>query len=231
MKEIFTKYCIEIPKVPSYVTLPLIFLGFIVLFLLIGVSIVAYQPYCDALYFGTEELHAVSLPDLRNLSPSERYSLLAGNYELSSEYYLKMEKDEAEIISLCVLKRYFSKDSACLRIGTDVESVVICGPDMRPNCLPSAILEHFFGLSLWYQEESIVSYSILNIDTSGRSWRYLSNTTTTLSAVWYELIGECKIVVNMTIAVISFGVLFSICCVGCSTGCLRVCCLHCKDKR
>ena len=210
----------------------IIVLMLIAIFLLYGISIVASLPYCDALYYGTEELHIVSLPDLRNLSLSESYSLLAGSYELSGEYNLKIEKDSVGRFSLCVLKRYFSKDSACLPLGThDVEEVVICGPDMRADCLPSAIVEHYFGLSLWYQEESTVVYFILDIDTGARGGKNLTNTATTLSAVWYEMLVECKVVVNLTIAVIFFGVLLCGCCFGCAAFCPRGCYLYCKAKR
>lgn len=201
-------------------------------FLLTGVILVASNSYCDALYFGNEELiNTVILPDLRNLSQSETYSLLAGRYKLSSEYYLKIEKDAVGIISLCLLKRHFSKDSACLQMGTDLESVVICSPDMRPDCLPSSIVEQYFGVSFWYPEKSTVFYAIVDFDSSAGAGKYLTNTTTTLSAVWYDLLAVCEVVVNLTIAVIFFGVLIFVCCLGCAVCCLRGCCLHCKEKR
>ena len=205
----------------------------IALFLVVGVIIIAHYPYCDALYFGTKEIHTVSLPDLRNLSQSELNSLLIGRYELSSEYNLGLEIDGVGIISLCILKRYVSKESACLQIGTEsnVEQIVICSPEIRADCLPSAIVEHYFGLSLWSQEESTVAYFVINIDTGARAGKNLTNTTTTLPAVWYELLGVCTVVVNVTIAVIFFGVLIFVCGFGCATFCLRGCYLHCKEKR
>lgn len=207
-----------------------IIVGIISLFLVSGVAIIERFPYCDALYFGTEEPNTVILPDLRNLSLSERTSLLEGRYELSTEYNLKVEKDTLEIFSLCILKKYFSKVSACLAIGNNVENVVICGPDMRPDCLPSSIVEHYFGFSLWVQEESTVLYAILNIDTSARAGRNLTNTATTLSALWYDVLG-CQPFLNLTIAIIFFGFFGFICCFGCAGCCLWTVCLYRKLKQ
>ena len=47
--------------------------------------------------------------------------------------------------------------SVCLNTGTDVEQVVICGPHMRPDCLPSVTAGQYFGLSLWTQNDSTVA--------------------------------------------------------------------------
>ena len=207
------------------IILCVIIIGIIILFLICGVAIVANFPLCDALYFGTEEPHTIVLPDFRNLSSSELSSLLAGTYKISSKYRLQLKEDPLHIIKLCIRKRQFTKVSACMDIGTNLEGLEmwICSPDTRPDCLPSAIVDHWFGVSLWFQERFIVAYAIMDIDSSAISGRHVTNTTTMLSDVWYDLFG-CQVFTNLTIAVIFFGSLIIICCLGCAGWCLRFCC-------
>ena len=207
----------------------------IIIYPIFGVGYAAEYSYCDALYFGTGIPNSLILPDLRNLSMSEVKSLQEGSYKLSSEYYLKRTVDYLGVISLCVQKRYFTTVSACFEIGADVEQIVVCGPDMRPDCLPGAIVDHFFGASFWWQNDSTVVYSIVNIETSAIYGKTLTNTTTTLSAVWYDLLG-CQVIVNMTIAAIFFGILAICCtvpCLGCALWCVCDCynCPCCKEKQ
>ena len=204
----------------------------IILFLIFGVSIVASYPHCDALYFGTEEPNAFILPDLRNLSLSEQISLLAGSYKVSNEYNLKLTQGNFGVISLCVLKRHFTQVSACVKIGTpnQLQHHVICGPDMRPDCLPGSIVEHYLGLSLWYQEESTVVYTVVDVDSGKIGGRNITNTTATLSSIWYGVL-DCQVFVNLTIAVIFFGSMIIICCLGCAGCCLWICCQCYKEKR
>ena len=201
--------------------------GAVVTFLIVGVTFVASFPHCDALYFGIEQPRTVILPDLYNLSSSEQISLLAGTYELSSEYRVQVTRDAALMFKLCIIKRFFTTVSACVNIGTDPENLWTCSPDRRPDCLPSAIVDRFFGLSLWYQEESTVMYTIVNTDSSMISGQNITNTTSTLSAVWFDGLG-CQVLLNLTIAVIFFGSLIFICCLGCAGYCLWICCCCCK---
>ena len=201
----------------------------VITFLIVGVIFLAVYPHCDALYFGTEQPHTLILPNLYNLSLSDGKSLLAGNYKLSSEYRLQVSQDAALMFKLCIRKRYFTTVSACVDVGTDPENLWICSPDMRPDCLPSAIVDHFFGLSLWYQEESTVMYTIVDIESSMISGKNVTNTTSTLSAVWYDGLG-CQVFLKLTIAVIFFGSLIFICCLGCAGRCLWICRYYCKQK-
>ena len=205
----------------------------IILFLIIGTCILAAAPppwpFCDALYFGTKEPTTYVLPDLRNLSLSEWNCLRIGNYKLSSEYYLQLTENVPPIIKLCILKRFFTRVSACVEIGTSLENNWICSPDMRPDCLPSAIVDHYFGLSLWYEDVSTIEYTIVDVDSSAIFGRHLNNTTATLSSIWYDMLG-CQVFVNLTIAVIFFGSLTLICCLGCAGCCLKICWQCCKAK-
>ena len=195
------------------------------LFLVCGVAITANQPHCAALYFGTKEPHPYTLPDLRNLSVSEWNSLLAGRYKLSIKYKLKLTEDILGVYSLCVLKRRFTHVSACVEIGTveELQLHVICGPDMRPDCLPGSIVGHSFGLSLWKQEESTVEYTVVNIDSSEIDSKNLTNTTRSLSSIWFDVL-NCQDAVNWLIAVMIFGILVFICCLGLGGCCLWICC-------
>ena len=204
----------------------------IVSFIIIGVAILEDLPLCDALYFGTKEPYIVILPDFHNLSSSARNSLLAGTYKLSSEYNLQLLiEDKEDMIKLCVIKRHFTRVSACVDVGTDLQNLWICGPDMRPDCLPSAIVDRFFGLSLWYQEESTVMYKIVDIDSGAIYERTLTNTTTSLSDVWFGMI-KCQPLLNLTWAVIAFGcLLIAICCLVCTVWCFWICCQRWKRKR
>ena len=195
----------------------------IILFLLIGVVFLATYPLCSALYFGTEEPHIVVLPDLHNLSSPEWFSLLAGTYELTSKYNLQLTEDALHRVELCIIKRYYTKVSACVEIGTGSENMWICTPDTRPDCLPSAVVDHWFGVSRWFLDESTVYYTVVDIDSSKIYGKVVTNTTTTLSAVWYDMLG-CQIYMNLTIAVIFFGSLIFICCLGCAGCCFRICC-------
>ena len=206
-------------------------LGIIILtgtFVLTGVIIVAAVSYCDALYYGTGELHVIVLPNLHNLSSSEQDSLLGGTYELSSNYNLQLIIDP-QAVNLCILKKHFTRTSPCIQVGTDMENTWICTPDTRPDCLPSAIIDSYFGLSLWKQEESTVVYNIVDIEASEIYPKTLTNTTTTLSAVWYDLL-DCQSFMNFTISVIIFGILFFICCLGYPV-CLCICYHSGKKKR
>ena len=201
----------------------------IIIFLIVGAIFLASFPHCDALYFGIEQPRTLILPDLNNLSSSEQISLLAGTYKLSSEYRLQLTRDAASLIKLCIIKKYFSTVSACVDVGAYPGYLWICSPDMRPDCLPSAIVDHYFGLSLWFQDESgsTVMYTIVNIDSSRIFGRDVTNTTSTLSDVWYDGLG-CQVSLNLTIAVIFFGSLIFICCLGCAGCCLWICCCCCK---
>ena len=201
----------------------------IISFLGAGGEILARFPHCDALYFGIEQPHTLILPDLYNVSLSDGKSLLAGTYKLSSEYRLQVSRDAALMFKLCIIKRYFTTVSACVDVGTDPENLWICTPDMRPDCLPSAIVDHYFGLSLWYQDEFTVMYTIVNTDTGMISGKNVTNTTSTLSAVWYDGLG-CQFFLKLTIAVIFFGSLIFICCLGFVGCCLLICCCCCKKK-
>lgn len=169
------------------------------------------NPYCSALFFGTEVPDTVDLPNLRNLSSSECQSLLTGGYRLSNEYNLKLTKD-SEVYSLCVVKKHFTHVSACVEIGTteQLQRHVICNPDMRPDCLPSAIVRHWFGLSLWYQEKFMVDYTVVDIDSSEISSLNLTNTTHSLSSVWLKAL-DCQDKKNWAIATIVLGVLLCFC--------------------
>ena len=205
-----------------------------ILFIFVGGILVAALPYCDSLYFGTEEPMSLILPDLRHLSQKERALLMTGSYKLSSEYDLKMTQDGVGMNKLCILKRHFTTVSACFELGSDLEQVVICGPDMRPDCLPSAIVEHYVGASFWLRNESTVVYSIVDIDSSEIFERSLTNTTTTLSAAWYDVLTYCQDIVNLTIAIIFFGILMTICCsflcLGCTLLCFGDSCNCCEQK-
>lgn len=202
----------------------------IVSFIITGVAILGKLPQCDALYFGTKEPNVVILPDLHNLSSSERNSLLAGTYKLSHEYNLKLLIEDRQLIKLCVTKRDYTPVSACVDVGTDIGNLWICSPDMRPDCLPSALVDHYFGLSLWYQEESTVMYTIVDIESSAISGKVVTNTTSTLSAVWYDVLG-CQVFLKLTIAVIFNGSLILIYCLECAGCCLWICwCCCCKEK-
>ena len=203
----------------------------IVSFIITGVAILGKLPQCDALYFGAKKPNIVTLPNFHNLSSSERNSLLKGTYKLPSEYNLQLLIEDTHLIKLCVLKRDYTTASACVLVGTDLQNLWICSPDMRPDCLPSALVAHFFGLSLWYQEESTVKYKIVDIDSGAIYERTLTNTTTSLSDVWLDMI-KCHPLMNLTWAVIAFGcLLIAICFLVCTVWCLWICCQHWKRKR
>ena len=159
-----------------------------------GYVVAVLHPYCGGLMFGTQEPTAITLPDLRSLSQYERVLLLTGLYNISNEYYLKMTTDNVGIIRLCIVKRYFTRESACFTIGIDVESVVPCGPDMRPDCLPSVIIEHYLGAAFWHRELSSVAYTILDADSGEVRGMNLTNTNVTFSAVWFFFLG-CRLYV------------------------------------
>ena len=220
------------------ITVLLLFAAAILLFFMIGGNFASDYSYCNALYFESEDPNALNLPDLRNMSISERASLQEGSYKLSSDYSLKLTQDYLGVISLCVLKKYHTRVSACFERGTNLEEVVVCSPEMRPDCLPGSIVNHYFGVSLWYQNDSTVEYSVVDIDSSASYGKELTNTTTTLTAVWLYVLAYCEVTVEVTIALIIFGVLevLSICClvhcVGCFVCCFsnRKCCQNCRYK-
>ena len=201
----------------------------IVGFLISGVVITAMNPYCSALFFKTEVPKTVELPNLRNLSSSECQSLLRGGYRLSNKYNLKLTKDSIGVYCLCVVKKHFTHVSACMEIGTteQLQLHVLCNPHMRPDCLPSAIGKDWFGLSLWYQEEFTVEYTVMNIDSSEIRSLNLTNTTPSLSSVWLEAL-DCRDKINWTIAFIVLGAL---CICLAVAGCCCCCCCWIRYKR
>ena len=219
-KKVLASLCAVMPYV-SCVIIP--FIGF---FLIPGLVIIASYPQCPALYFSGEEPNAIFIPDLRNLSSSQWKSMLAGKYNLSNEYNLKLTQDNViEVYSLCVVKKHFTHVSACVEIGTteQLQLHVICNPKMRSDCLPSAIVGHWFGLSLWYQEEFTVEYTVMDIDSSEiDSWN-LTGTSPNPSSVWLDVL-DCQHMINITIAVIFFGIILCICCLGPLPCCLWICC-------
>lgn len=203
----------------------------IVSFIITGVTILGKLPQCDALYFGTKEPNIVTLPDLHNLSSSERNSLLAGTYKLSHEYNLKLLIEDRQLIELCVTKRDYTPVSACVDVGTDLGNLWICSIDMRPDCLPSALVDHYFGLPLWNKDESTVKYKIVDIDSGAIYERTLTNTTASLADLWFDMI-KCQPLLNLTWAVIAFGcLLIAICTLVCTFWCLWICCQRWKRKR
>lgn len=201
----------------------LIFLLLPALSVISGPTFAALNPYCDAQVFGKKEPTAINitLPDLHHLSQKERILLVTGSYKLSSEYNLKMIQDGVGMIKLCVSKRHFTTVSACFEIGSDLEQVVICGPDMRPDCLPGSIVEHYVGASFWYQDNSTVIYIILDIDSSVLSGFVITNMTKTLSSCWYDTL-RCQDYVHLQVLTIVAGVLGFSCCLVLSFCCLGV---------
>ena len=192
--------------------------------LVCGVIIWAIHPHCAPLYFGTAKPNTVTLPNLSNLTSSERNSLLEGRYKLSDKYNLKLTEDNMKVYSLCVMKRHFTHVSACMEIGTDkqLERHVICSPDMRPDCLPGAIVGHWFGLSLWDKEKATVEYIVVDIDSSEiGSWN-LTDTTPSLSFIWFDAL-DCRGTVAWTIAVVVLGIFLCSCCSVLSGCCFWLC--------
>ena len=181
------------------------------------------HPYCVRQMFGTQEPTAITLPDLRSLSQNERGLLLTGLYNISNEYNLKMTTDNVGMIRLCIVKKYFTRESACFTIGTNVESIVPCGPDMRPDCLPSAIIEHYFGASFWYRDYSSVLYIILDIDSSEGTGVNLTSTTVTFSTIWSTLL-VCPLYTFLDAFFLVSGFLSFICGFGGVAGCYLCTC-------
>ena len=195
----------------------------LIILLVPGSIIWAIHPHCAQLYFGTENPNTVALPNLSNLTSSECNSLLEGRYKLSDKYNLKLTEDSLRVYSLCVMKRHFTHVSACMEIGTDeqLQLHVICGPDMRPDCLPGAIVGHWFGLSLWDKEKGTVEYMVVDIDSSEiGSWN-LTDTAPSLSSIWFDAL-DCQGTVAWTIAVV-LGIFLSICCSVLSGCCIWFC--------
>ena len=197
----------------------------LIILLVPGSIIWAIHSHCAPLYFGTENPNTVTLPDLGNLSSSEYNSLLAGKYELSNEYNLKLTEDSLRVYSLCVMKRHFTHVSACMEIGTDkqLQLHVICSPDMRPDCLSGAIVGHWFGLSLWDKEKGTVEYIVVDVDSSEINRWNLTNTTITLSSVWLDAL-DCRGIVGWTVATIIIPVFLCICGFGAAGSFLCLCC-------
>ena len=200
-----------------------------------GAVTAVLHPYCAAQFYGTKEPTAIILPDLRNLSSSERNSLVTGRYNLTSEYNLQMTTDVVGTFQLCILKnlRLFSKVSACLHISTamQLQRYVVCSPGMRPDCLPGSIVEHYFGLSLWHRDESTVIYVVLDIESNTIIGKILTNPTTTLASIWYDVL-HCPSYVHLNIFLIVCGLLFCICGVGAlAFGGSWSGHLHCRLKR
>ena len=207
-------------RVKGCVCIVFVYIGSAILFLDIGCSFALKFPFC----FGSEEPNTLAFPDLRNLSLADRKSLLQGYYFLSSEYRLKMIQYDSLAVDLCVIKRQFSRVSACFTIP-NVKTIVICGPDMRPNCLPGSSVDHGVGATIVWPRSTM--YTILNLESSMVFKRKLTDVTT-LSAVWYDVLG-CHVVVKLTIAAIVFGVPLFICCLVACLGCAAVCCFWLQD--
>ena len=194
------------------------------LFFAYGIVKMAAYPHCKDLYFRNEEPNVVTLPALHNSSSSKRNLLLAGRYHLSNEYSLKLTMDTFGDYSLCVMKRHFTHVSACVEIGTDeqLQLHVICSPDMRPDCLPGAIVGHRFGLSLWDKEKGTVEYKVVDVDSSEiNSWN-LTNTTRSLSSLWLDAL-DCRSTVAWTKASIILGIFLCICCMVLFGCCVWLC--------
>ena len=204
------------------------YICFVALVIGVGISFIVLAPYCDALYFGIEEPKTVVFPDLQNLQLWENRSLLTGTYWLPNQYkyYLKIEKNELGEISLCVIKRHFTRVSACFEMG---KWSVLCQPDMRPDCLPSSTFSHFIGASVLFTPKSEVSYTVLNLESSAKLTKVIDENAT-LSAVWHDVL-HCQVIVNVTIAIIIFGIMSCLAPLGCVLYCIYDCSQCCKRKR
>ena len=225
--------CIWMTIVCAGVMLCLLVASAIVLNISFGTDFSKRNALCAGLYFGTVEPTAVILPDLHDPLQLE-LALHTRSYEISSKYDLKVTKDNSRNIELCILKKRFSRVSASLEVGIDQISL-ICDPEMRPDCPPSSIFGHYFGVSLWLpstlSNESKMAYIFVDIDSSERHAKWLTNMTTTfnLSTLWYDML-FCHLFIKLTIAVIVLDIVIVISCLGVSVCCYSICCNHHKPK-
>lgn len=159
--------------------------------------------------FRIEKADLFDLPDLSNLSNIEANPLLDGKYPLPHGYYLRMDIYSSNRYKLCVLKNPFEVSTTCLQIG-HVNKSIPCNPGMRADCLSGAIIDRYFGITVWNQAEASVMYLTVDITQKdfdfGDTIQTLTNTTISLSEVWYRAL-ECQTVVGLDLSILVLVVL------------------------
>ena len=178
----------------------------------------ASYPHC---LLGFDSVDTFVLPDFRNLSKSESSELSSGHYPLPQKYFLRMVVNvDNERYRLCVLKNPSDVGSACMQIG-HVNRSIPCNQTMRAECLPGAIIDSYFGISVWNMDQATVQYLFMEIpDNNGEvSSQNLTNTTNHLSDVWYRELGcqsiiawDISALVTLVLAIIIHSVACGFCC-------------------
>ena len=188
---------------------------------LMAILLTAFYPQC---LLGFDSVDTFVLPDFRNLSKSESSELFNGEYPLPQEYFLGMiVNDYSCRYQLCVLKNPsdLSSNSACMRIG-HVNRSIPCNQSMRAECLPGAIIDSYFGISVWNMDQATVQYLFMEIPGNNNgevSSQNLTNTTNHLSDVWYRELGcqgviawDISALVTLVLAIIIHSVACGFCC-------------------
>lgn len=201
---------------------------------LVAIVLTALMPRCATGIGGIriDKADTFDLPDLSNLSNLETNPLLDGKYPLPHGYYLRMDIYSSNRYKLCVLKNPFEVSTTCLQIGR-VNISIPCNPEMRVDCLSGAIIDRYFGITVWNQAEASIMYLTVDITHQGNfdfgvTFQTLTNTTISLSEVWYRAM-ECQTVVGLGITVLLLIVLYIISSAACIGGeCLYYNC-HCDS--
>ena len=180
----------------------------------------AYYPHC---LLGFDSVDTFVLPDFRNLSKSESSELSSGHYPLPQKYFLrKVVNVDNERYRLCVLTNPSDFGSACMPIG-HVNHSIPCNQDMRAECLPGAIVDSYFGISVWNLDQASVQYLIIttpksHFSSTDVSSQSLTDTTKHLSDVWYRALGCQGVIaldISTLIALVLAIIITCVVCVGC----------------
>ena len=188
-----------------------------------AIVVTALKPRCAT---GIDEIQideadTFDLPDFSSLSKAEINLLLDGEYRLPRGYFLQSVIYSTDRYKLCVLSNPFEVSTACLQVGRVNESIP-CNPGMRADCMSGAVIDSYFGLTVWDQDKASVTYVIAGISPSFNrgivTSQTITNTSIPLSQLWYKAM-DCQVVFVVDIAAIVFIVFtmisFSTVCAGC----------------
>ena len=191
-------------------------IGVILLILTILIAKVgSVFPICYGILFGTD---SPALLDLPTAVCNDVNVDLPGSLTLTCQ-----DLTYSRLYRVCVDKKYSAESPHCLTLDYNK---IICRPQDHESCLPASYTYKsgqslMFGLSIFNSTSNKSFYFFMDTESGEYYVRFLTESST-LSSVWYSVLG-CQYAVNILLAwfsllAIFFFLVICSCC---------MCCCHC----
>ena len=178
-------------------------------------------PICYGIVFGTDS------PALLELPTAVCNDV---NFDLpGSITFTCQDLPSSRLYIMCVRKKYFAESPHCLTLKYNE---IICRPQDHESCLPASYTYKsgqslILGLSIFNSTSNSSFYFIMDTESGEYYLRFLTESST-LSSVWYSVLG-CQYAVNILLAWFSLLAIFFLLVI---YSCCKCCCRrYCKSEK